>query len=227
MLQINDLSFEIGDRRIAGLSMSLEPGHYAVVMGATGTGKTTLLETICGLHPTVNGSITLYDNEITHLSPAERSIGYVPQDLALFSTMTVSENLGYGLRIRHENPRSIARRVSEIAGLLAIQGLLDRYPGNLSGGEARRVALGRAMSISPRLLLLDEPFVGLDEATREEVCTALKSLHSESNLTVVHVTHDHRDAQQLATHVFEFRNDSMYEIVTPSQSIASTPLTLT
>ena len=126
-------------------------------MGKTGSGKTTLLEALCGFKRIVSGSIQLDGRDVTALSPADRGIGYVPQDLALFQTMTVRQHLAFAQKIRSCDRAAIDRRVAELAELLGLTRLLERRPAGLSGGESQRVALGRALSFYPRVLLLDEP----------------------------------------------------------------------
>src|SRR5215203_3589521 len=118
-------------------------------MGRTGCGKTTLLEAICGLKPVRAGRVLLLGRDVTDLPPADRGVGYVPQDLALFPTMTVREHLGFALEVRRWDMTAAARRVEELTALLGIGHLLERKPPGLSGGEAQRVALGRALSFRP------------------------------------------------------------------------------
>lgn len=211
MLEIRALELEAGSRRLGGLALQLSAGEYVALMGPTGAGKTTLLEAICGLHPIESGQIQIDGVDITGLPPGQRSIGYVPQDLALFSTMSVADNLAYGLRVRELPRATIADRVHEIAGLLNIRDLLQRRPARLSGGEARRVALGRALCISPKLLLFDEPLAGLDDATRSDVCDAIETVHKSSGAAVVHVTHDLRDVGRLAGRLLVLRDDGLHE----------------
>src|SRR5205085_1321628 len=136
----------------------------------------------------LSGRIVLMDRDVTNLKPAERGIGYVPQDGALFPTMTVQEHLAFALRIRHWERRRIEETVTEIAGLLGLQHLLDRKPAGLSGGEAQRVALGRALSFHPGVLLLDEPLSALDEATRAEMYELLRAVRRRTGVTALHVT---------------------------------------
>src|SRR5205085_3681962 len=129
---------------VEGLSFTTGTGEYAVLMGRTGCGKTTLLEAICGLKPVRAGRIRLLGRDVTNLPPADRGVGYVPQDLALFPTMTVREHLGFALHIRGRHGE-IPDRVAELSRLLGLGALLDRGPQGLSGGESQRVALGRAL----------------------------------------------------------------------------------
>src|SRR5438105_15866294 len=145
MIRVRDLTIRVGSFALEGVSFSVATGCYAVLMGKTGSGKSTLLEAITGLKPTGAGSIELLGRDVTRLKPADRGVGYVPQDLALFPTLTVREHLAFALTIRGWDVAAIERRVGELAELLGLGRLLDRRPQGLSGGEAQRTALGRAL----------------------------------------------------------------------------------
>ena len=138
---------------------------------------------------------------MTRARPAERGLGYVPQDAVLFPTMTVREHLSFGPRLHRWPAPVIDARVTELADLLGLAPLLHRKPRGLSGGESRRVALGRALAARPRLLCLDEPLVGLDEETRAEVMDVLRAIHAAGPVTVLHVTHSRVEALELANEV--------------------------
>ena len=178
MIHIDDLSIRLGAFALTGLSLQVGQGEYAVLMGRTGSGKTTLLEAIAGLKPVQQGAIRLLGDDVTRLRPAERGVGYVPQDLALFPTLTVREHLAFALTVRRWPGAAIAARVAEMSALLALDHLLERLPAGLSGGESQRVALGRALAFRPRILLLDEPLSALDESTREEMYLLLRMAHA-------------------------------------------------
>src|SRR5207248_5678684 len=129
---------------------------------------------------------------------ADRGVGYVPQDLALFPTLTVREHLEFALRIRRATAETIKHRVREFTELLGIGHLLDRLPRGLSGGESQRVALGRALTFHPRVLLLDEPLSALDEETRQEMYSLLKRVQKKTGVTTLHVTHSKAEARAMA-----------------------------
>jgi ABC-type sugar transport system ATPase subunit len=203
---VENLSAQAGAFALERISFEIPRGEYAVLMGKTGSGKTTLLESICGLRPVTAGRILLQKKDVTHLRPADRGIGYVPQDRALFHSMTVHENLAFSLAIRRWDKERAASRVEELAALLGIQKLLPRGPQGLSAGEAQRVALGRALAYSPGLLLLDEPLSALDEATRHDMHTLLRSVREHTGVTVLHVTHSRSEAQVLATRLLVLDN---------------------
>ena len=198
MIECKGLNIEQGDFKLSGIDFRIEEGEYAVLMGQTGSGKTSVLEAICGLRSIKSGSIKLDKREISNLKPAEREIGYVPQDGALFSTMNVGENLGFGLKIRKWSKHEQKNRISELAELLGITHLLNRKIEGLSGGEQQRVALGRALSFYPRVLCLDEPLSALDEKTKEEMYQLLLKLKEELKITALHISHSKSEATKLA-----------------------------
>ena len=157
MIALENIALRQGSFELSDLSLELASGEYGVLMGRSGCGKTTLLEAVCGLRNIAGGRIILGGRDVTQLPPAERGVGYVPQDRALFPTMLVREQLAFALVLRALGQAEIAGRVDELAELLGITGLLDRTPDKLSGGEAQRVALGRALAHAPAVLCLDEP----------------------------------------------------------------------
>ncbi len=198
MIEIKDLSLRAGEFRLDHLSFTIQSGQYAVLMGKTGRGKTTILEAICGLRRVEAGQILIHGQEVTDWLPADREVGYVPQDLALFPTFTVRGHLEFALRLRKWSQTRIDRRTDELAHQLGIQHLLDRKIVGLSGGESQRVALGRALSFYPSVLLLDEPLSALDADTRNEMQELLKSLTELHDVTTLHITHNQEEAKALA-----------------------------
>lgn len=198
MIQVDRVTVRAGALLLRDVSLHVPHGQYGVLMGRTGVGKTTLLEAICGLRPVDAGRIVLGDRDVTGLRPAERGLGYVPQDSALFAAMTVRDQLAYAMTVRDWPQSKIQERVTELAALLEIAPLIDRYPRGLSGGETRRVALGRALSAYPPTLLLDEPLSGLDDVTRDSMIELLQHVQRSTGVTVLHVTHSQHDATQLA-----------------------------
>lgn len=206
MIALQDLAVRLGSFKLEGITFEIPTGEYAVLMGRTGSGKTTILEAICGLKPVAGGRILLDGEDVTHQKPAVRRIGFVPQEGALFSVMTVREQIGFALSIRREPRKHIHDRVHELSTLLGIGHLLDRTPHGLSGGERQRVALGRALSASPRFLCLDEPLSALDEETRDEMYTLLKSVQRQTGVTTLHITHNKEDVQRLADRTLYLRD---------------------
>ncbi|MEX0791989.1 MAG: ABC transporter ATP-binding protein [Pirellulaceae bacterium] len=221
---MRDLTIRCGQFSLEGVSFEVEAGEYATLMGKTGSGKTTLIEAICGLRPILSGCILLNGRDVTRLKPAQREVGYVPQDGALFSTMTVRQHLGFALMIRKRKKGEMERRVAELAELLGLAHLLERLPAGLSGGESQRVALGRALSASPGVLCLDEPLSALDETTREEMYTLLKIARDETGVTALHITHSQHESDRLADRVLRL-NEGRVTSVPPAdpRSIADLP----
>ena len=199
MIELIDATIVAGTFRLQEISFCVDRGQYAVLMGQTGQGKSTILEAICGLRQLPVGRIRINEQDVTDWSVADRGIGYVPQDLALFPTMTVRQHLTFALKLRRWSTDNIQHRTEELASRLGIKPLLDRYPRGLSGGESQRVALGRALSFRPNVLLLDEPFSALDDVTRREMYALLKNVTQAESVTTLHVTHSQDEAEVLAT----------------------------
>ena len=144
MIVVENISVSAGEFVLSNISLKVSAGKYGVLMGKTGSGKTTILESILGLRDVTSGHIRLAGEEVTDLNPAVRGIGYVPQDGALFAHMSVRDHLAFALYVRHVDRKTIDERVHELSEMLHITSLLDRTPRGLSGGEKQRVALGRA-----------------------------------------------------------------------------------
>ncbi|HUP80524.1 MAG TPA: ABC transporter ATP-binding protein, partial [Pirellula sp.] len=176
--------------------------------------KTTLLESICGLRRVEEGQILIHGRDVTRWSPADREIGYVPQDLALFPTLTVQEHLEFALRLRKQSAAIIFERTKELSEVLGIEYLMKRSIVGLSGGESQRVALGRALSFRPSVLLLDEPLSALDESTRLEMHDLLRRVKQNTGVTTLHVTHSAAESESLADRCFWLAVDGIQE--TPS-----------
>ena len=198
MIEMRDVTIRAGQFSLERISFQIPAGRYAVLMGKTGRGKTTLLELVCGLRRPTSGSILIHGQDMTDWSPADRMVGYVPQDLALFPTMNVQEHLEFALRLKKFPRAKIAERTGELAEVLGIKHLLKRSVRRLSGGESQRVALGRAIANRPTVLLLDEPLSALDAATRHEMHELLRTIKKSTGVTILHVTHNVEEAEILA-----------------------------
>jgi ABC-type sugar transport system ATPase subunit len=175
-------------------------------MGTSGSGKTTIMEAICGLRHINSGSIILAGRNITQLRPGERSVALVPQDNVLFPHLSVYEHLAFGPTIQKWDKSQISERCDELAENLGITHLLKRKPTMLSGGEAKRVALGRALATRPDLLCLDEALTGLDDETHCEILELIKSTISRERTTTLHITHSLREAKELANKVIQMKD---------------------
>lgn len=186
-----------GGFHLQDICLQIPTGSYAVLMGSTGCGKTSLLEILCGLRSPTSGRVLINDIDVTSWEPRERQIGYVPQDLALFPGQGVRDQIGFAPRLQKQTPTKTHALIANLAAELRITHLLDRQPEHLSGGEKQRVALARALAARPKVLLLDEPLSALDEATHHEASEVLQSLHQQHQLTVLHVTHSRAEAQRM------------------------------
>ncbi|MEW6632381.1 MAG: sulfate/molybdate ABC transporter ATP-binding protein [Pseudomonadota bacterium] len=187
------------------VSLDIKSGELIALLGPSGSGKTTLLRLIAGLERPTRGKIFFGDEDASQKSIQERNVGFVFQHYALFRHMTVADNIGFGLKVRHGAKRppaqEIRRRASELLDLVQLSGLEKRYPAQLSGGQRQRVALARAMAIEPKVLLLDEPFGALDAQVRRELRRWLREIHDATGHTTVFVTHDQEEALELADRV--------------------------
>ena len=198
MIVVEKLHLTAGTFEMKNLSFTIPAGCYGVLMGRTGSGKTTLLEAICGLRRVKQGRVLIAQEDVTGWPPAQRNIGFVPQDAALFPHLNVGQQMGFALTVREWEPEAVRQRVEEVAGWLGVSTLLDRPVAGLSGGEMQRVALGRALAFQPRVLCLDEPLSALDQDTRESMCELLESVQKRTAVTVLHITHNRTEAERLA-----------------------------
>ncbi len=206
MISIRGLTVRAGSFQLQDVTLEVPTGGCAALMGKTGSGKTTLLEAVTGLKPIISGTIVLDGVDVTRRKPAERSIGYVPQDGALFAGMSVRDQLAFALTIRRRSRQEIDARVGELAAMLEITDLLNRTTVGLSGGERQRVALGRALAFHPQTLCLDEPLSALDDLTRSQMYRLLLQVRQQTHVTTLHVTHSLAEAHQLADQVYRIEN---------------------
>ena len=191
MLQVVDLTVERGGRRVLdGISISVRPGERLAVHGPSGCGKTTLLYAIAGLLDVHHGVIRIGDRDVTHIPAHQRDIGLVFQDNQLFPHFDVADNVSYSLRVRGIGKRERRKIAEDWLSRFGLTGLARRRVAELSGGEAKRVALARTMAAAPRVVLLDEPLTGLDDSLHERLLGDIRDIFDSLGTTVVHVTHD-------------------------------------
>jgi ABC-type sugar transport system ATPase subunit len=202
MIRIENLHIRQGEFELRDFNMTIPVGTYGVLMGRSGCGKTSIMEAVCGLRTVNGGRIILHDDDVTHLPPGARGIGYVPQDAALFPGLLVREQLAFALVLRKRPEKEISHRVSELAEMLNVTHLLNRMPDRLSGGERQRVAFGRALATKPPILCLDEPLSALDSHIHADILALIKQLVSVHQVTTLHITHSRIEADALADHIF-------------------------
>jgi ABC-type Fe3+/spermidine/putrescine transport system ATPase subunit len=217
MIKLDNLRVELCKFTLNDINLTIGDGEYFIIVGPTGAGKTVLLETIAGLNTVKSGAIWLKDREITDQKPEKRGISIVYQDHALFPHLTVKDNILFGLRLRKKTPQELVAAQDWLADLLNISYLFKRRPHTLSGGERQKVALARAISTRPDVLLLDEPLSALDPETREAVQEELRKLHRTLNNTIIHVTHDFEEAMALGTRVAVIGLGHLRQVGTPEE----------
>lgn len=194
MIELREISLSTGSFSLSCPALSIGEGECHVIVGATGAGKTLLLETVLGLRRQDGGSVMISGTDVSGLPPSDRNISYVPQDVCLFPNMSVSENIRYGLRMRGLSSPEHESFLARLIEILGVGNILSRGVATLSGGERQRVALARALAPRPALIALDEPFSAIDSSAREETARALKRLHEELRATILLVTHDFDEA---------------------------------
>ena len=183
---------------IQDLDLTIQDGKFTVLVGASGCGKTTLLRMIAGIGPATSGQVFLDGKDITDLAPSKRDIAMVFQNYAIYPTMTVRENIEFGLKNNKVPKAEREKLVKEYSAIVGLSEFLDRKPSTLSGGQRQRVALARAMVKKPKVFLMDEPLSNLDAKLRVAMRTELIELHSRMNTTFVYVTHDQVEAMSMA-----------------------------
>jgi putative spermidine/putrescine transport system ATP-binding protein len=217
-LEVHDVSVCYGTNRVLdNVSLGAVAGEFIALLGASGCGKTTLLRAICGFVPVTSGAIAVGGRDITRLPPDQRDTAMVFQSYALWPHMTVTQNIGYGLKLRRAGRADIARRVAELLAMLRLEGLGERKVTALSGGQRQRVALGRALAVNPQILLLDEPLSNLDARIPEEVRHEIKTLQQNLGITTVHVTHDRQEAMVMADRIAIIDRGRVAQIGTPEE----------
>ena len=202
---VNDVSFTVAD------------GQLVALLGPSGCGKTTVLRMISGLEAPTAGEIFVRGKRVNDVPVQKRNIGFVFQGYALFKSMSVADNIAFGLKIKKWAKAERDTRVAELIELLGLKDLEKRFPHQLSGGQRQRVALARALAPKPDVLLLDEPFAAVDAKIRQELREMLVNLHHELNVTTIFVTHDQEEAMEVSNRIVIFDKGRLAQIGTPRE----------
>ncbi|GGA27570.1 ABC transporter ATP-binding protein [Neptunicoccus cionae] len=197
------------------VSISIEQGEFVCLLGPSGCGKTTLLRLIAGLTDIDSGTVSLENGVLSDLPARKRGFGIVFQSYSLFPSMTVAENIGYGLKIRNAPQEQITARVAELLEIVKLPHLADKFPGQLSGGQQQRIALARAIAVDPRVLLLDEPLSALDAKVRGSLRDEIKQLQRSLEIPTLMVTHDQEEALALADKIICMNHGVVVQAGTP------------
>jgi putative spermidine/putrescine transport system ATP-binding protein len=217
-LRLHDLHKRFGAvEAVAGVDLTLRRGEFLTLLGPSGSGKTTMLKMIAGFERPSSGTIELSGRDVSTLSPAERGIGVVFQQYALFPHMSVDENIAYPLKLRRWPLDDRARRVDEMLALVELEGYGERFPRELSGGQQQRVAVARALAFQPELLLMDEPLGALDRALRIGMQEEIRRIHRESGATILYVTHDQEEALTMSDRVAIMRAGQVLQVGPPRE----------
>src|SRR5690349_14677890 len=217
-VHFTDVRKSYGDTEVVhGLDLEIADGESMVLVGPSGSGKTTALRMLAGLESITAGEVRIGGRVVNQVAPRERDIAMVFQDYALYPQMTVFDNLAFGLRRRKLPKEQIGERVRFAAGALGLEPYLDRRPGQLSGGQAQRVALGRALVREPQVFLMDEPLSNLDAKLRTQTRGEIRRLQQEVEVTTVYVTHDQVEAMTMGDRIAVMNNGVLEQVGTPEE----------
>jgi multiple sugar transport system ATP-binding protein len=201
-LKVTDINKSFGSVEVLkGISLDVKSGEFVALVGPSGCGKSTLLAIIAGLEKASSGSIAIGNRVVNSVAPKDRDIAMVFQSYALYPTMTVRENMMFGMEARGVPREQREAALKRVSSLLQIDQLLHRKPGQLSGGQRQRVAMGRALVRDPALFLFDEPLSNLDAKLRVEMRGEIKKLHQQIGKTTIYVTHDQVEAMTLSSRI--------------------------
>lgn len=216
-IRFEDITKKFGDKIILDrLNLSIEDGSFTVMIGPSGCGKTTLLRIIAGIGPQTSGKVYLDGEDISGLPPAKRNVAMVFQNYAIYPTMTVQENIEFGLKNNRVPKEERERLIKEISEIVGIGDLLNRKPSTLSGGQRQRIALARAMVKKPKVFLMDEPLSNLDAKLRVSMRTELIELHNRLKTTFVYVTHDQTEAMSMGTKIILMNRGVIQQEASPA-----------
>ena len=217
VLQALEKTFPDGTRAVKGINLSIKQGEFIVLLGPSGCGKTTTLRMIAGLERPSGGRVLLDAQDVTHLRPAQRDVGFVFQFYALYPHLSVRENILFPLKAVGIGAAEQEEILGHVSGRLGLTGLLSRYPRQLSGGDRQRVALARAMVRRPRVYLMDEPLGTLDADLRLEMREFIRGQQLEMNVTTIYVTHDQEEAMSLADRIVVMDRGEICQVGPPTQ----------
>ncbi|MBL1421686.1 MAG: ABC transporter ATP-binding protein [Alphaproteobacteria bacterium] len=218
ILEINNLKKSYGHIEVLkDISIDMQQGEFLVLLGPSGCGKSTLLNCIAGLEEIDSGDVKIGSETMNDVPPKERNVAMVFQSYALYPTMTVRENITFGMKIRGDSAAEMAAEIERVAAMLQINPLLDRKPAELSGGQRQRVAMGRALVRKPKLFLFDEPLSNLDAKLRVEMRAEIKDLHETVGASIVYVTHDQIEAMTLADKICVLNVGVIQQIGSPDE----------
>ena len=199
------------------IHFDVSEGETLVLLGASGSGKTTILRIIAGLEQPYTGRVVLHGKDVTDLPPRERGVGVIFQSYALFPKMTVEKNIGYGLRIRGRRRKEIRETVNQLLQLVQLEEHRKKYPSQLSGGQQQRVAIARTLAYKPEVLLFDEPFGALDAQTRVKLRREIRALLKKVNVPAIFITHDQEEAMELGDRIAVINVGHIEQIGTPEE----------
>ncbi len=219
-LELRNVQKSYGNSQIATLkdiALKIDAGEFLILVGPSGCGKSTLMNCIAGLENITGGEILVDGEDISQASPKDRDIAMVFQSYALYPTMSVRDNIAFGLKMRKVPAAKIEEEVARVAKLLQIEPLLERKPSQLSSGQQQRVAMGRALARRPKIYLFDEPLSNLDAKLRVEMRTEIKLMHQRLKTTTVYVTHDQIEAMTLGDKVAVMKDGVIQQFGTPHE----------
>ncbi|MBK9249839.1 MAG: ABC transporter ATP-binding protein [Ignavibacteria bacterium] len=208
-------------RAVHNVTLEVDEGEFLVLVGPSGCGKSTLLRMIAGLETITSGDLFFNGKRMNDIQPADRDVGMVFQNYALYPHLTVEENIGFPLSIRRQAKQEIKRLVTETAEMIGLSHLLSRKPKELSGGQRQRVALGRAIIRRPKFFLFDEPLSNLDAQLRVQMRTEIIALQRKLGVTAVYVTHDQTEAMTMGDRIAVLKNGIIQQIATPTEIYSS------
>jgi ABC-type Fe3+/spermidine/putrescine transport system ATPase subunit len=200
---------------LENITFDVAEGEALVLLGASGSGKTTILRIIAGLEQPYTGKVIFHGRDVTELPARERGVGVIFQSYALFPKMTVEKNIGYGLRIRKRKRKEIRETVNDLLNLVQLEEHRKKYPSQLSGGQQQRVAIARTLAYKPEVLLFDEPFGALDTQTRHHLRREIRALLRKVNVPAIFITHDQEEALELGDRVAVLNKGHIEQIGTP------------